>query len=108
MLEVSGDDILRELSRRTVGNLGLFTDRTFAAAELVHVISGGEATVLHLPETVNLQSDPLSFIFVKSSERLQHQLAAGGETGVSGQPLKDLVEFEHVESFGVHTAKSIA
>jgi len=68
MLEISGDDILRELSRRTVGNLGLYTDRSFAAAELVHVISGGEATVLHLPETVDLQSDPLSFIFVKSSE----------------------------------------
>lgn len=68
MLEVSGDDILRELSRRTVGNLGLFTDRTFAAAELVHVITGGAATVLSLPATVDLQSSPLSYIFVKSEE----------------------------------------
>ena len=45
---------------------------------------------------------------VVGRQRFQHQLAAGGEAGVSGQPLKDLVEFEDMEGFGVHTAKSIA
>ena len=45
---------------------------------------------------------------VVGRQRFQHQLASGGEAGVGGQPLKDLVEFEDVEGFGVHTAKSIA
>lgn len=68
MLEVSGDDILRELAHRTVGNLGLFHDRTFEADELVRVVTGGSGTVLVPPFTINLAPEPLSYLYVKSAQ----------------------------------------
>ena len=68
MIEVSGDDILRELSRRNVGKLGLFYDRTFDADELTKVVTGGSGTVLTPPFTINLAPEPLSYLYVKCSE----------------------------------------
>lgn len=64
MIEVSGDDILRELSRRNVGNLRLFNDALFDPDELTLV--GGTSTILVPPFTIDFRPEPLNFLFVKS------------------------------------------
>ncbi len=70
MLRVSGDDLLRELANRTVGDLELFQEVTYstthATAPLTLRLTEGAAwRNLVLPETVNMEIDPVSFLEFK-------------------------------------------
>jgi len=69
MLRVSGDDLLRELANRTVGDLELFEAVTYSTTDpkapaRLRYQSYTTGHDLTLPATVDLSPDPLDFLYV--------------------------------------------
>lgn len=63
MLVVAGDDLLRELVYRTVGELDLFTEAGYAVDVLeMSYASGATNTPLPLPASVDLDPGPVNFL----------------------------------------------
>lgn len=71
MLEISGDDLLRELAHRTVGDLKLYDDVTYTPAALFFIVDpdpGGLSHQVVLPDDIDLTINPLGFLYIEHTE----------------------------------------
>lgn len=69
MLVVSGDDLLRELVYRTVGELNLYDDTLHSATHLsVSYASGDPSTPVTLPADIDLDPGPANFFNIGYSQ----------------------------------------
>lgn len=69
MLQVAGDDLLRELANISCMELGLYYDRSYSPQFIERITANGDYQLLTPPFTVDLKDDPLAYLYFRDDTR---------------------------------------